>query len=107
MMIRVILVALLLVGCNDIERNQERNRLIGVAWDKAEMIDVTYYKSKSSDRFLESFEMDGYKFVIFNNGYGSAMQAIPLDNNAEYIRMLEEENQLLGETLAEYSINYE
>jgi len=91
-----------LTSCNDIERNQERNKLIGIAWDKAEMVDVKYYKSKSSDRFLQSFEMDGYKFVVFNNGYGSAMQAIPLNNNAEYIRMLEEENQLLGETLAEY-----
>ena len=68
-----------LVGCNHIERNQEKNRLIGVAWDKAEVLDVTYYKCKSSDRFLQTFEMDGYKFVIFNNGYGSAMQAIPLN----------------------------
>ncbi len=79
-MIRILLVALLLVGCDSVEKNQERNRLIGIAWDKAEVLDVTYYKCKSNDRFLQTFEMDGYKFVIFNNGYGSAMQAIPLDN---------------------------
>ena len=72
-----------LVGCNHIERNQEKNRLIGVAWDKAEMIDVKYYKCKSSDRFLQSFEMDGYKFVVYNNGYGSAMVAIPLKNKED------------------------
>lgn len=76
MMIRVILVAFLLVGCDSIEKD----KLIGVAWDKAEVIDVKYYKCKSSDRYLQTFEMDGYKFVIFNNGYGSAMQAIPLKN---------------------------
>ncbi len=104
-MIRILLIALLLVGCNDIERNQERNRLIGVAWDKAEAIDVTYYKCKTSSRFLQSFKMDGYKFVVFNNGYGSAMVAVPLNNNAEYIRMLEEENQLLGSKLAEYALD--
>ncbi len=101
-MIRILLVTLLLVGCDSIEKNQERDRLIGAAWDKAEVVDVKYYKCKSSDRYLQTFEMDGYKFVIFNNGYGSAMQAIPLNNNAEYIRMLEEENQLLGSKLAEY-----
>ena len=82
----------------DIERNQEKNRLIGVAWDKAEMIDVMseYYKCKSSDnRFLQSFEMDGYKFVVFNNGYGSAMVAVPLNNNEEYIRMLRRRESII------------
>ncbi len=49
--------------------------------------------------------MDGYKFVVYSNGYGSAMQAIPLNDNAEYIRMLEEENQLLGSKLAEYALD--
>jgi len=79
-MIRILLVALLLVGCDSIEKNQERDKLIDVAWDKAEVLDVKYYKCKSSDRYLQTFEMDGYKFVIFNNGYGSAMVAIPLKN---------------------------
>ena len=82
-MIRILLAALLLVGCDSIEKNQERDRLIGAAWDKAEVLDVKYYKCKSSDRYLQTFEMDGYKFVIFNNGYGSAMQAIPLDKEDE------------------------
>lgn len=82
-MIRILLVALLLVGCDSIEKNQERDKLIGAAWDKAEVLDVKYYKCKSSDRYLQTFEMDGYKFVIFNNGYGSAMQAIPLKNKED------------------------
>ena len=103
-MIRILLAALLLVGCEkELERAEKRNAV----WDKAEMINVKYYKSDTDPRYIQTFEMDGYKFVIYTNGRGSAMQAIPLNNNAEYIRMLEEENQLLGETLAEYSINYE
>ena len=72
-----------LVGCDTIEKNQARNELIGIEWDKAEMIDVKYYKSNSSDKLLQTFEMNGYKFVIFNNGYGSAMQAIPLNKKDE------------------------
>ena len=103
-MIRILLVALLLVGCGDqIEKAHNRDTI----WDKAEMIDVKYYKSDIDPRYIQTFEMDGYKVVIYTNGRGSAMTAIPLNNDAEYIRMLEEENQLLGETLAEYSINYE
>tara|TARA_Y100001937_G_C6956098_1_gene256813 strand:+ start:71 stop:379 length:309 start_codon:yes stop_codon:yes gene_type:complete len=99
---KLLLVALLLVGCTAIEENQKKSLLRDSEWDKAELIDVKTYQTKSDDRFLETFEMDGYKFVIYFNGYGSAMQAIPLNNNAEYIRMLEEENQLLGSKLAEY-----
>lgn len=97
-MSKILLIALLLVGCNDIERNQERNRLIGVAWDKAEVLDVTYYKCKSSDRFLQTFEMDGYKFVIYNNGYGSAMVAVPLNLK---------ETHKLGSTLYPKSLRLE
>ena len=43
------------------------------------MIDVKYYKTAADPRFLQTYEMDGYKFVIYNNGRGSAMVAIPLN----------------------------
>ena len=108
-MIRILLVALLLVGCGKkLERVEKRV----AAWDKAEMINVKTYQTEGDARFLQTFEMDGYKFVIFNNGYGSAMQAIiPIDTTSheldDYIRSLEEENQLLGSKLAEYSLDYE
>lgn len=97
-MIRILLVALLLVGCGE----KTRTEFADQEWSKAEMIDVEYYKHPGDPRFLKTFEMDGYKFVIFFNHRGSAMVAIPLNNNAEYIRMLEQENQLLGSKLAEY-----
>jgi len=111
-MIRILLVAFLLVGCTAIEKNQKRNQLLNSSWDKAEMINVKTYQTTGDARFLQTFEMDGYKFVIFNNGYGSAMQAIiPIDTTSkeldDYIRMLEEENQLLGSKLAEYSLDDE
>ena len=101
---KILLAALLLVGCEtELERAEKRNAV----WDKAEMINVKCYKSEVDPRYLQTFEMDGYKFVIFYNYHGSAMQAIPLNNNEEYIRSLEEENQLLGSKLAEYSLDYE
>ena len=104
-MIRILLIALLLVGCDKLEQEKTRTELADEEWDKAEMIDVRYYKNPGDPRFVETFEMDGYKFVIFFNNRGSAMVAIPLNNDTEYIRSLEEENQLLGSKLAEYALD--
>lgn len=108
-MSKLLLVALLLVGCDTIDKERTRAKLVDTQWDKGEIIDVTYYKTHGDDRFLQTFEMDGYKFVIYCNGYGSDMEVIiPLDTNSneldEYIHMLEEENQLLGSLLAEKEI---
>ena len=76
-MIRILLIALLLVGCEkEMERAQKRDEI----WNKAEMINVKYYKSDTDPRYLQTFEMDGYKIIIYTNGRGSAMQAIPLKN---------------------------
>ena len=78
-MIRILLVALLLVGCNRLEQEKTAAEIAYQEWDKAEMIDVRYYKNPGDPRFVETFEMDGYKFVIFFNSRGSAMVAIPLN----------------------------
>ena len=78
-MIRILLVALLLVGCGTIEREDKRNEI----WDKAEMIDVKYYKSDTDPRYIQTFKMDGYKFVIYTNGRGSAITTIPLKNKED------------------------
>lgn len=76
-MIRILLAALLLVGCGQgIEKVYERDAI----WDKAEMIDVKYYKSDTDPRYIQTFKMDGYKFVIYTNGRGSAITTIPLNN---------------------------
>lgn len=74
---RILLVALLLVGCGEKERAEKMD----AEWNKAEMIDVKYYKSNTDSRYLQTFEMDGYKIVIYTNGRGSAMVAVPLNEN--------------------------
>ena len=76
-MIRILLAALLLVGCGKkLDLVEKRDAV----WDKAEMIDVKCYKSDTDPRYLQTFEMNGYKFVIYTNGRGSAMVATPLNN---------------------------
>ena len=78
-MSKLLLVALLLVGCGKLEQEKTRTELSDQEWSKAEMIDVKYYKHPGDPRFLKTFEMDGYKFVIFFNHRGSAMVAVPLN----------------------------
>jgi hypothetical protein len=80
---KILLVALLLVGCGKPGQELTRAELAEQEWDKAEMINVKYYKTPGDPRFLETFEMDGYKFVIFFNNRGSAMVAIPLKNKED------------------------
>ena len=104
------MMGLFLASCDTIEENQKKSLLRDSKWDKAELIDVKYYKSDTDPRYLQTFEMDGYKFVIYFNDRGSAMQAIiPIDTTSheldDYIRMLEEENQFLGSKLAEHESN--
>jgi len=74
-MIRILLAALLLVGCDGKKHEDKRNEI----WDKAEMLDVKYYKSNTDPRYIQTFEMNGYKFVIYTNGRGSAITKIPLN----------------------------
>jgi len=94
-----------LVGCGDDKRSEKYED----DWSKAKPLVMERYIDPSSyyERKLSTFIMDDHKIIIYHGSYGGRMVAIPLDNDEEYIRMLEEENQLLGETLAEYSLNYE
>ena len=78
-MIRILLIALLLVGCSRLAEEKTAAEIANQEWSKAEMIDVKYYKNPGDPRFVETFEMDGYKFVIFFNARGSAMVAVPLN----------------------------
>ena len=76
---KILLVALLLVGCDRLKEEKTAAEIANQEWSKAEMIDVKYYKNPGDPRFVETFEMDGYKFVIFFNARGSAMVAVPLN----------------------------
>ena len=98
----IIVLAILLVGCSEQRQEMKANEL---SWENSKNIDITRYQSEEGVR-ISTFELDGYKFVIYLNGYGSDMEVIiPLDTNSneldEYIRMLEEENQIFGSLLAE------
>ena len=99
----IIVLAILLVGCS--AERLEQNEANVLSWENSKNIDITRYQSEEGVR-ISTFELDGYKFVIYLNGYGSDMEVIiPLDTNSneldEYIRMLEEENQIFGSLLAE------
>ena len=105
-MIRILLAALLLVGCEkegyikEMERSDKHKK----DWSKAKVLKVERYIDESSyyHNKVSTFIMNNHKIIIDHGSYGGRMVAIPLNNNEEYIRMLEEENQLLGSKLAEY-----
>ena len=104
-MIRILLIALLLVGCGDNKKSDKYKE----DWSKAKVLKVERYIDESSyyHNKVSTFIMDNHKIIVYHGSYGGRMVAIPLNNDAEYIRSLEEENQLLGSKLAEYSLDYE
>ena len=53
-MIRILLVALLLVGCNRLQQEKTAAEIADQEWDKAEMIDVKYYKILFSEYVLKT-----------------------------------------------------
>jgi len=105
---KLLLAALLLVGCGDKERSEKYED----DWSKAKPLVMERYIDGSSyyERKISTFIMDGHKIIVYHTSYGARMVAIPLDQDAkvkeleEYIFRLEEENQLLGSLLAEKEI---
>ena len=74
----IIVLAILLVGC-EARGKMKANEL---SWENSKNIDITRYQSEEGVR-ISTFELDGYKFVIYLNGYGSDMEVIiPLDTNS-------------------------
>lgn len=105
---KLLLAALLLVGCGEKERLIKQKE----EWDNAQQLEVERYVDKSNYHHgnVSTFIMDGHKIIVYHTSYGARMVAIPLDQDAkvkeleEYIFRLEEENQLLGSLLAEKEI---
>lgn len=99
---KLLLVALLLVGCGEKERVDQYEK----DWSNAKPLKVERYIDTSNyyEARVSTFIMDEHKIIVYHSSYGARLVAIPLNNNAEYIRILEEENQLLGSLLAEKEI---
>lgn len=105
---KLLLVALLLVGCGEKGRVEKHK----ADWENAQQLEVERFVDKSSyyEGKVSTFIMDGHKIIIYHSSYGGRLIAIPLDQDAkvkeleEYIFRLEEENQLLGSLLAEKEI---
>ena len=107
---RILLVALLLVGCGDeLGRKQKHEE----EWSNAKPLKVERYIDESNyyEAKVSTFIIDDHKIVVYHSSYGGRMVAIPLNQDEkvkeleEYIFRLEEENQLLGSLLAEKEIN--
>jgi len=106
---RILLVALLLVGCGEkgrLEKHEEE-------WSNAKPLKVERYIDESNyyQAKVSTFIIDDHKIIVYHSSYGGRMVAIPLNQDEkvkeleEYIFRLEEENQLLGSLLAEKEIN--
>ena len=108
MMNKLLLVALLLIGCGEKERLEKHK----ADWENAQQLEVERFVDKSSyyNGNVSTFIMDGHKIIVYHTSYGARMVAIPLDQDAkvkeleEYIARLEEENQYFGSLLAEKEI---
>ena len=79
---RILLVALLLVGCGD---EVEKSLHWKEDWSKAKVLEVERYIDKSSYHHgkVSTFIMDNHKIIIYHGNYGGRMVAIPLDKEDE------------------------
>jgi hypothetical protein len=76
---RILLVALLLVGCGEkgrVEKHEEE-------WSNAKPLKVERYIDKSNyyDGKVSTFIMDGHKIIVYHTSYGARLVAIPLTKN--------------------------
>ena len=71
--------------------------------NNAEEVNAKIYKTMYDSEIIETFEMDGYKLILWHNGYGSDMEVIPIENSTinRKCKELWEENQIFSSMLAE------
>ncbi len=69
-----VFLVLALTSCSEINQASEQ-RL--EKRNNAEEINAKIYKTMYDSEIIETFEMDGYKVILWHNGYGSDMEVIP------------------------------
>ena len=86
--------ALLLVvlsQCTEIEQRNDKR-------DNAIQLKSKIYKTDGVwEQHIEVFEMDGYKVILWENGYGSDMEIIPSDDLKVYQQLSDDYEKLWNE----------
>lgn len=92
---------LALTSCSKEHRQESEQRL--EKRNNAEKINAKIYKTMYDSDIIETFEMDGYKLILWHNGYGSDMEVIPIESSMDNKKCKElwEENQIFSSMLAE------
>tara|TARA_R110002020_G_scaffold431389_1_gene641381 strand:+ start:62 stop:307 length:246 start_codon:yes stop_codon:yes gene_type:complete len=73
---KLLLVALLLVGCGEKGKVEQYEK----DWSDAKPLEVERYLDKSQlyDVKVSTFIMDDYKIIVYHSSYGGRLVAIPL-----------------------------
>ena len=76
-MIRILLIALLLVGCSD---SMERDQKFIEDWAEAKPLEMERYIDVSSyyTNKVSTFIMEDHRIIIYHGSYGGRMVAVPL-----------------------------
>ena len=78
---KLLLAALLLVGCGEKGRVEKYEK----DWEHAKPLKVERYIDKSNyyEAKVSTFIMDDYKIIVYHSSYGGRLVAIPLKQNTE------------------------
>ena len=83
------LILVMLPQCTEIKERERKE-------DSAIQLKAKIYKTALWDEYIEVFEIEGHKVIMWHNGYGSDMELIPLDD-AKVFEQLRKDYEILWE----------